>query len=206
MERVESHPMYQWQPFVQTPNYEPNKDLCLEEGETIYENKYVHEWVLFWRLLLLLSPLALFLYIYESYNNNTPASPEYTKRFTIFNHPMNGHFRGLPRRVPETLNYWGSNMWLWQHWVRKTLVYTAILMAVIFGRKAIRIGHQYVVKATYNREKDLVFIWRPTGVFAKQLHVYELHYLEQTVPRITSSWNQLGNFDKDGILLIHDLT
>jgi hypothetical protein len=27
IERVESHPAYQWQPFVQVPSYEPNKDV-----------------------------------------------------------------------------------------------------------------------------------------------------------------------------------
>jgi hypothetical protein len=202
-ERVESHPMYQWQPFVQTPSWEPNKDLCLEEGETIYENKWVHEWVVFWRMCLYLSPLAIFWYIYESYNNNTPASPEYSRRFS-FIQPMNSFFRGLPRRMPENVNYWGSNLWLWQHFIRKGLVYAALISAVVMGRKAVRIGNSYVIKAVYNREKDLVFIWRPTGVFAKQMHVYELHYLEQTVPRVTNGWKDLG-YEKDGIFMVHDL-
>jgi hypothetical protein len=107
--------------------------------------------------------------------------------------------------MPELINYWGSNLWLWQHWVRKGLVYIALLTAAAFGRKGFRWGHEYVTKAVYNRERDLVFVFRPTGLFSKQLHIYELHYLEQTVPRITSSWSQLGNFQKDGIFTVHDL-
>jgi hypothetical protein len=205
LERVESHPMYQWQPFVQTPSFEPDKDLCLEEGETIYENKWVFEWVVFWRLLLSLSPLAFFWYIYESYSNNTPASPEYSSRFAPILHPINSYIRGQPRRVPETLNYWGSNMWLWQHWVRKGLVYPLVIMIVAMTRRSFVQGKEYVIKAAFNRERDLVFIWKPSGFLNKQLHIYELHYLEQTVPRMTSSWQHLGNFKKEGLFVVTDL-
>lgn len=141
--------------------------------------------------------------MYESYNNNTAASPEYLRRFSLV-HPFNSFHRGLPRRMPENVNYWGSNLWLWQHFVRKGLFYTVVIAAVLMGRKAIRIGNNYVIKAVYNREKDLVFIWRPTGIFTKEMHVYELHYLEQTVPRVTGGWEHLG-YEKDGIFMVHDL-
>jgi hypothetical protein len=184
---------------------DPSKDLSLEEGETIYENKWVFEWIILGRLLLLLAIFPLYWMINESYSTNTTPSPEYLSRFTVFIHPMNSAHRGLPKRIPETLNYWGTNMWLWQHWVRKGLLYTGILLAGLYLRKGFKIGTEYVTKAVYNRERDLVFIWKPTGYLYKQVHVYELHYLEQTVPKVTSGWKDLGNFQKDGVFCVHDL-
>jgi hypothetical protein len=204
IERVESHPLYQFQPFVQAPSWEPDKDLSLEEGEVIYENKYVFEWVIMWRLLAVLALLPLWIYIYESYNNNTPASPEYSGRFGLIP-TYNMTYRGLPRKVPEKLNYWGNDMWYWQHWIRKGLAYPVLIMAALAVRRGMKFGNEYVVKAVYNREKDLVFLWRPSTLFGKQLHVYELHYLEQTAPKVVSSWNNLGYFKKDGLILVHDL-
>jgi hypothetical protein len=66
-------------------------------------------------------------------------------------------------------------------------------------------GSSYVIKATFNREKDLVFVWRTTGLFHKQMQVYELHYLEQLVPHLVSSWKTLGATNKDGIVKVTDM-
>lgn len=96
-------------------------------------------------------------------------------------------------------------MWLWQHWIRKGLLYTAVLLFGIYMHRSFKIGHEYVTKAVYNRERDLVFVWRPTGYVSKQVHVYELHYLEQTTPKVTSGWKDLGGFQKDGIFVLNDL-
>ncbi len=196
--------MYQWQPFVQVPSWEPHKDLCLEEGETIYENKWVYEWILFWRLLVFVAPLSVFWYLYEAYNNNTPASPEYSNRFAPI-HPMNSFLRGLPRRIPEQLNYWGSSMWTWQHWIRKGLFYPVGIMLYFMMRKFNRFGADYVIKASFNRERDLVFVWRATSTFKKHVDIFELHFLERTVPSVTSSWSNLGMFKKDGLFAVWDL-
>jgi hypothetical protein len=48
----------------------------------------------------------------------------------------------------------------------------------------------------------LLFVIRP-GVLRKQLDVFEMHYLEQTTPAITSSWSNIAK--KDGILILNDL-
>ena len=50
-ERMWAHPNYQFQPFVQTPSMDPDPTLSFEEGETIYENKRVGEWIRMWRLI-----------------------------------------------------------------------------------------------------------------------------------------------------------
>jgi hypothetical protein len=50
-ERAPAHPGYQFQPFVQTPSMDPDPTLNFEQGEVIYENKKVTEWVRFWKTL-----------------------------------------------------------------------------------------------------------------------------------------------------------
>jgi hypothetical protein len=204
IERVDSHPAYQWQAFVQTPSMEPHKDLCLEQGETFYENKWVYEWILLWRILVYISPLFIYWYFYELYNNNTPASPEYLNRFGIVT-SGNSFMKGLPRRLPENVNYWGTSMWSWQLILKKTIFFPVIMIAALCTRKANRFGKEYVIKAVFNRERDVVFVWRVTGICRKRLDIFELHYLERTVPSITSAWSELGMFKKDGILTVFDL-
>ncbi len=155
--------------------------------------------------MIMLLPLPVLMILMESYNNNTTPTPEYTSRFAGVIPTYNQTHRGLPKKIADTLNYWGSSMWYWQHWIRKSLGYFVFIGAAIALRKVTKIGNEYVTKAVYNRERDLVFVWRPTRVFAKEMHVYELHYLEQTVPKVVSSWKNLGFFKKDGIVLMHDL-
>lgn len=37
----------------------------------------------------------------------------------------------------------------------------------------------YVSKMVYNKDKDLVFVYKPTGAFGgEKEHVYEMHHLE----------------------------
>lgn len=204
IERILSHPIYQWQPFVQTPSVEPHKDLCLEIGETIYENKWIYEWILLFRILVYLAPIFLFWYIIEAYNNNTSASPEYASRFA----PIitgNASKKSLARRPFENTNYWGTNMWPWQFSVKKLLLFPFVVLAAILGRNINRFGNNYVLKAAFNRERDVVFVWRVRGALLKKCDIFELHYLESTVPSVTSLWPKLGKFQKDGLLPIWDL-
>lgn len=49
IERAPAHPGYQFQPFVQTPSMDPDPTLSFSQGETIYENRRVVEWVRFWK-------------------------------------------------------------------------------------------------------------------------------------------------------------
>ncbi len=36
----------------------------------------------------------------------------------------------------------------------------------------------YVSKMVYNKDKDLVFVYKPTGLWNEQEYVYEMHHLE----------------------------
>jgi hypothetical protein len=103
----------------------------LEEGETIYENKWVFEWVLFWRIMILFIPIPIILHVLESYKNQTIASPEYSSRFLSWIPTYNMHSRGLGTKLMEKVNYWGQDMWMWQHWVRKGILYSTVFGIVI---------------------------------------------------------------------------
>ena len=67
-ERAPVNPSYQFQPFTQTPPIEPDASVNFEEGEIIYENKKVSEWIKFWKA----SAIGLFglspgFYLFEIY-------------------------------------------------------------------------------------------------------------------------------------------
>ncbi len=113
-----------------------------------------------------MAPIPIVALIYESYNQQTVPSPEYMSRFVfaIANNNM-GH-RGLDRPLMEKVKFWGKDMWMWQHWIRKTFWYAlATYTLIILEQTFRRIGCEYVTKMVYNRTRDLVFVWRPRGYF-----------------------------------------
>ena len=68
IERAPAHPGYQFQPFVQTPSMDPDPTLSFEQGETIYENRKVVEWVRFWKAMTMSTfGLAPGFYLFEIY-------------------------------------------------------------------------------------------------------------------------------------------
>lgn len=61
----------------------------------------------------------------------------------------------------------------------------------------------YVSKMVYNKDKDLVFVYRPDGLWGETEHVYEVHHLEQMVPSPVTAWKDLTMNHENGILTIH---
>ena len=57
------HPVYLDQPFVQTPNAKPSESLNFEQGEVIYENTRVLEWIRFVQLTGLTGGAFFALYV-----------------------------------------------------------------------------------------------------------------------------------------------
>ena len=55
----------------------------------------------------------------------------------------------------------------------------------------------------YNKEKDLVFVYKPDGWWGETEYVYEMHHLEQMVPGPVTSFRNLTMNREDGILPIH---
>lgn len=67
------------------------------------------------------------------------------------------------------------------------------------------INFDYVSKMTYNRDKDLVFVYRPDGFWNETEHVYEVHHLEQMVPSPVTAVKDLTMQRNDGILTVYDM-
>ncbi len=61
----------------------------------------------------------------------------------------------------------------------------------------------YVTKMVYNKDKDLVFVYRPDGFWNEHEYVYEVHHLEQTVPSPVTAIKDLTMQREDGILNIY---
>ena len=40
----------------------------------------------------------------------------------------------------------------------------------------------YVSRMVYNKDKDIVFVYKPDGLWFEREYVYEMHHLEQMVP------------------------
>lgn len=58
----------------------------------------------------------------------------------------------------------------------------------------------------YNKDKDLVFVYRPDGLWNEHEYVYEMHHLEQQVPAPVTAYQDLTINRKDGILNIYDMS
>lgn len=55
----------------------------------------------------------------------------------------------------------------------------------------------------YNKDKDIVFVYRPDGFWNEHEYVYEMHHLEQMVPAPVTSYKDLTMQREDGILNIY---
>lgn len=63
----------------------------------------------------------------------------------------------------------------------------------------------YVSKMVYNKDKDLVFVYKPTGFFGEHEYIYEMHHLEQMVPFAVKAIENNSLMKDDGILTVHDM-
>ena len=65
------------------------------------------------------------------------------------------------------------------------------------------INVDYVSKMVYNKDKDLVFVYKPDGWWGEKEYVYERHHLEQVVPAPVTAIKNLTMQREDGILNVH---
>jgi len=67
------------------------------------------------------------------------------------------------------------------------------------------INFDYVSKMVYNRDKDLVFVYKPTGLWNEQEYVYEVHHMEQMVPYAVTAVKNMSMQRDDGIITVYDM-
>jgi len=93
-ERAQAHPGYQFQPFVQTPSLSPDPSVNFEEGETIYENHKIGEWIKFWKASAMLSiGLGPGFYVFEIYQGDGAPSLQWMN--------TNWNFFDIPRQFQD---------------------------------------------------------------------------------------------------------
>jgi len=61
----------------------------------------------------------------------------------------------------------------------------------------------YATKMVYNKDRDLVFVYRPDGIWRDKEYVYEVHHLESMVPAVVSAYPHIGVGHKDGITTLY---
>jgi hypothetical protein len=60
----------------------------------------------------------------------------------------------------------------------------------------------YATKMVYNKDKDLVFLYKPEGVWFEKEFVYEMHHLEQMTPYAITAIKNMSMQKDDGILTV----
>lgn len=182
------HPTYLDQPFVQTPNAKPSANLNFEQGEVLYENTRVLEWVRFIQLFGLTGGAYIALYVPFSlgYKTNlvTDAADELiTNQYHLVSPTTVDILRlsipigvgAIAYTVYGLLNYTNS------------------------------VTSQYVVKMSYSKDKELLFVKRIDLHGVTYEEVYETAHLEIVPPAQRSGVADLSSYDEDGIWRITDL-
>lgn len=65
------------------------------------------------------------------------------------------------------------------------------------------ISMDYATKIQYNKDKDVVFVNKPDGIWRDHEYVYEVHHLEQMVPAAVSAFGDIGSNKKNGVTALH---
>lgn len=195
IERAPAHPGYQLQPFIQTPSMDPDEDVNFELGETIYENNHITEWIRFWKgswtICVLLSPMF---YMYEFWCNSGFPSQQWVQQHILMPGNAPRQFQDTmdlnlnDYRYPDDDDYMNIQYTYKRAWMRPS---NAMFMAVALYYLP-KMHFDYASKVVYNKEKDLVFVYKLKGFFNESEEVYEVAHLEQMVPFVSTSWKDLS--------------
>jgi hypothetical protein len=207
IERAPAHPGYQFQPFVQTPSMDPDPTLSFEQGETIYENRRVVEWVRFWKTLTMCTlGFAPGFYIFEIYAaDGTPSIDWMAENWNWWTIPKQfqdaGGWQLEEKRYCDDHEY--MNM---QYGGKRALArpaHTAYVMQVLILLQYM--NFDYVSKMVYSKDKDLVFVYKPDGIWGETEYVHEMHHLEQMVPFSVMALENHPMQKDDGIMTVYDM-
>jgi len=204
LERGPAHPGYQFQPFVQTPSMNPDENLDFRLGETIYENRGVLEWTRFWKTGMLATlGLSPGFYIFEIYAaDGVPSLQWLADKWGWWDIPR--QFQDGSNWNVEEIRYCDDHDYMnMQYGGKRAFARPLHTMYVFQLYWLLKMANfQYVSKMVYNKEKDLVFVYKPTGFWNEQEFVYEMHHLEQVIPYQVTARKNMASQREDGILTI----
>jgi hypothetical protein len=208
IERAPAHPGYQYQPFVQTPGVNPDETLCFEQGEVIYENRRVIEWVRFWKTLTMCTfGFAPGFYIFEIYAaDGAPSIDWMAENWNWWQIPkqfQDGGGWGL-----EEKRYCDDHAYMnMQYGAKRAFgrpAHTAYCASILILLQ--HMNFDYVSKMIYSRDKDLLFVYKPDGLWNETEHVHEMHHLEQMVPYSVYAIQNYSMQKDDGIMTVYDMS
>lgn len=184
---------------------EPDASLNFENGEVIYENNKVGEWVKFWKAsFITLFGLSPGFYIFEIYAGDGAPSLQWMSE--------NWNWGDIPRQFQDGSG-WDLKGYRYcddhdymnaQYGAKRSVVrpshtmYVATLMAMVWC-----LDFDYVTKMRYNKDKDLVFVTKPDRFWGETEHIYEMHHLEQMVPSAVTAIKDMSSKDENGIMTVH---
>ncbi|CAD8172257.1 unnamed protein product [Paramecium octaurelia] len=184
--RLESdmyHPSYNDQPFVQHPSADPDPTLNFEEGEVVYENTRLREWLKFvwWTGTFSFAWICWVLPYNIVYKTNL-----------MFDHQIDASFYPYHLQSIYNMDYMRIN-------VLAATAASAYLW--YFHHMSMNdIGRNYVTKVQYSKDKELVFVTRMGSFGVVREDVFETHHLE-VLPYYTKSGvqnmrqNDLGMYE-----------
>lgn len=201
LERAPAHPSYQLQAFVQTPSMDPDPSLNFERAETVYENQRVGEWVRMWKWVLTCTlPFWPAFFTFEIYQADGAPSLQWLADMGSW-HQVPTQFQDSGDWNLEKVRYCDEHDYMNSQYVYKRTIlrpahtfYQITLLSMLHG-----LNFDYVTKMQYNKDRDLVFVYKPDGWFTDKEYVYEVHHLESMVPGTVSAYPHLGMGHKDGI-------
>jgi len=184
---------------------DPDPSLSFKQGETIYENRRVTEWVRFWRA----SAACTFgfmpgFYIFEMYAaDGLPSIDWISENWMNWNIPKQfqdgGGWDLEGKRYCDDHDYMNIQYGGKRAFARPAhTIYMATLLCLLQN-----MNWDYVSKMVYNKDKDIVFVYKPTGLWNDHEYVYEMHHLEQMVPHAVTAVKDLSMQRDDGIVTVY---
>jgi|LakMenEpi03Aug12_release.lakeMendotaPanAssembly.Ray.scaffolds.fasta_scaffold229143_1 hypothetical protein len=181
---------------------EPDATLNFAQGEVIYENKKLLEWVRFWKVLTASTfGFAPFFYLFETYAADGMPSLDWIEdNFNWWSIPkqfQDGGGWGLKEmRYCDDHDYMNVQYSVKRAIVRPEHTFFMLNLLILLQN----MNMDYATRMIYNKDKDLVFVYKPEGVWFEKEFVYEMHHLEQMTPYAITAIKNLSMQKDDGIV------
>ena len=186
---------------------DPDPTLNFEKGETIYENRGVIEWTRFWKMFTTATfGFAPGFYVFEIYAaDGFPSLSWMAENWSWFNVPR--QFQDGGNADLENYRYCDDHDYMnFQYGGKRALArpshtaYVCTLLAL-----AQHMNFDYVSRMVYNKDKDVVFVYKPDGFWHEREYAYEMHHLEQMVPYAVTAIKNMSMNDPNGIVTVYDM-
>ena len=159
---------------------DPDPTLSFSVGETIYENRKVVEWTRFWKVVTAtIFGISPGFYIFEIYAaDGAPSLDWMSDNWNWWQIPkqfQDGSGWGL-----EGIRYCDDHDYMnFQYSGKRALARPAHTMYMISLLVVLQnMNMDYVSKMVYNKDKDIVFVYKPDGLWGEREYVYDMHHLE----------------------------